>query len=361
MGNDKSGLKALILAHQICGVPYLSKCFFNNKKLNDILSKFLLLWDIMITVISLTFSILAMIFMKKIFNSLDSIVLEIMNLSSANVYVLKVFLLNLIIILRGRSITNLMICSKFNLNQVYERKVAISIGIIQYLFALILAILTVYLYNLGKASYPVFKLFYSIITHFCFIIGHTTTIGLIVYESKVISEYLTQVKKNAKLNNVLDIYKIICQVKQHTQELNNLLSLAIFIIIFSGVLVSTTCLCNLAINPGKSYSYVTTSIVEHLTSLIVMCIACNIIPKNVENFCDSIESIVTNSISKRNSLMENIHLENTIGLFRSLKNEIGFYLFGFKIGVSTLLSIISIIISYTIILVQTSQQNSEGK
>jgi hypothetical protein len=87
----------------------------------------------------------------------------------------------------------------------------------------------------------------------------------------------------------------------------------------------------------------------------MLCYVCNILPKCIAEFYDFIEKIITQS-NKINQF--SIHY---IPPLLNMKQEIGFTALGLvNIRASTFLSILALIISYTVILIQTSGAENQS-
>jgi len=112
----------------------------------------------------------------------------------------------------------------------------------------------------------------------------------------------------------------------------------------------------LVIEPQKYLILSISSILESLSLLISTCLICNIIPKSFKKFCDKLEATVSES-ALNDSLLSQLYKHSLINRIYTIKKEIGFTASNlFKISTYTVISCLGLILSYSVILIQTSAQ-----
>jgi hypothetical protein len=88
-----------------------------------------------------------------------------------------------------------------------------------------------------------------------------------------------------------------------------------------------------------------------------LCLSCDIIPKNFEKFCYKLEKHVSEN-SKENDILVQMNQNILLMKINTIKHEIGFTASNlFKINTNTIISILALILSYSVLLIQTSNEN----
>jgi hypothetical protein len=108
---------------------------------------------------------------------------------------------------------------------------------------------------------------------------------------------------------------------------------------------------------AKNYyaSFVLTA--ESLMCIITLCLSCDIIPQSFNKFCDLLEKNVTKN-SSAYQLLDQMNQNILLMKINSIKHEIGFTASHlFKISTNTIISCLALILSYSVILIQTSNDN----
>jgi len=188
-----------------------------------------------------------------------------------------------------------------------------------------------------------------VILYFFVFINQSSIIALIAYDSKVIANHLEYLAKDITVFNLPQVLQKVCIIKEHVKKFDNLLSFQIFLMILTCTTLEINLICIISVDFLKSYTLLIIVIIDCFILLISLCFVCDILPKSLDKFYDSVEKNITQSNLPNESSV------NYILLLKSMKDQIGYTACGFvKIRASTILSILALIISYSVILIQTS-------
>jgi hypothetical protein len=106
----------------------------------------------------------------------------------------------------------------------------------------------------------------------------------------------------------------------------------------------------LAIDPKKFSLSSIASILESLTLLTSTCLICDIIPKNFKIFCDNLREFLSQGAFTNQ--MDYIYQQSLLNEINAIKQDIGL----FKVNTHTIISCLTFILSYSVILIQTSYE-----
>jgi hypothetical protein len=176
----------------------------------------------------------------------------------------------------------------------------------------------------------------------------TSILPLIAYESLIIKNYLELLATNITPVKLAFIHQKLCHIRHHIQIINSLISPIILLLCFNSSTLLMTSICvninnNLYKNSYLPYIFFYSSLIFALSYV------CELIPKSIENLCNLVEYNLSINYSIDETCIQYIHL------FNNMKHKICFSPFGmFRIGLKTLLSIVSLVTTYAIIIIQTS-------
>jgi hypothetical protein len=257
---------------------------------------------------------------------------------------------------RGNRIFELFKSQAFNFTESKsERRIGLCILFIQFIFFLTVEMIYVIM-DL------IFKKTFDIISHlffFSLMVNISSNIALISYQSRIISLQIDEFFANFSLNKLPEIYRFMCKVNNFVKKFDSLISSSSFMLITNSCVICISHLCLLMIKSEEKFSFFAhiMSFLENILLLFTLCFSCNIIPKRFGILCDKIEESMSEYVTNYSSLYD---LNNHLILFKmnSIKQEIGFTAMGlFKINSNTILSVFGLIISYSVVLIQTSQQS----
>jgi hypothetical protein len=84
-------------------------------------------------------------------------------------------------------------------------------------------------------------------------------------------------------------------------------------------------------------------------------LTCNIIPKNFKKFCDKFEESICESTFTNQ--LDYLYQYSLVTKINAIKQDIGFTAFNlFKVNTNTIISCLALILSYSVILIQTSYE-----
>jgi len=213
----------------------------------------------------------------------------------------------------------------------------------------------------GYTQHSLFQFFIAIIMGPIDTFIPFSVIGLIIYKSKTISLQIRYLKENFTKYNLQELYVILVKLKQNINELSKSFSPILLTIIINSTLVITSFICMIAIN-FKSLNTFTklkyfTGISLHSIIILCLCYSCGIIPNIITSFVQFIEVNVNKDLRSEcvSNDWQKISIKQDLLLISNTSKEIVFNASSlFDINLSTTLSIISAIISYTVILIQTT-------
>jgi hypothetical protein len=215
--------------------------------------------------------------------------------------------------------------------------------------------------SLCYTQFSLFQVFITIIISPIDTVIPLSVIGLIIYKSKTISLQIRYLKENFTKYNLQELYLILVKLKQNINELSKSFSPILLTIIINNTLIITSCICVVAIN-FKSLNTFTkinyfTTISLHSIHIICLCYSCGIIPNIIASFVQFIEINVYKDLRSEcvSNNWKKMSIKQDLILISNISKEIVFNVSSlFDINLSTTLSIISAIISYTVILIQTT-------
>jgi hypothetical protein len=111
-----------------------------------------------------------------------------------------------------------------------------------------------------------------------------------------------------------------------------------------------------AIDPKKYLILSIGSIIVSLSLLISNCLTCDKISKEFEKFFDKLEDSVTKS-NVNSQLLNQLYEHSLLSKAKAIGLKIGFTACNlFKISTNTIISCLALILSYSVVLIQTSNE-----
>ncbi len=298
------------------------------------------------------------VFDVKHFDSSKSIVIFVVFISGSIGYHIQAFILNIIIMIKGNKILNLMRSQALDyIDYRIEKKIGFIIALAQFLICFFIELFINFLFNgfsIGSNSFDLKNFFRSTFMYFLIFNSQSIIISLIAYQSHIVSKKLSIVSKDF-LHSKQNIHQIVCKINGFLNKLDELISLSVLIIISLNTTICISYLCMFAINPKKFSIISIASILESLTLLISTCLTCDIIPKDFKKFCNKFEESL--SESPFNNQLDYLYQYSLLTKINAIKQDIGFTAFNlFKVSTNTIISCLALIISYSVILIQTSYE-----
>ena len=221
----------------------------------------------------------------------------------------------------------------------YQRKIAMLIIILVIGYSAIYATICTYsaLFHSPSSNPFIFliPLYFSTSTQL-------TIISFIAYRSLLIKYNLVE---SANLN--LDsIYQMVFKLDRWIKKLDKFISVYILFTLLTKQVYCVSAICQLAFDYQNTIIDSFAFMFFGLTSLTLLCYCCNLIPYSLAKLLDHLEP----NIYKHTDRMLMLQL-------RQLNDRIGFTAFGlFRVNANTLLSCLELIITYSVIIIQTGSQ-----
>ncbi len=362
--NSSTGLRYLVNYHRICCVSYLGSQIDQNKH-NYFLKFILILWNLAFLVYSSYVSNKTIVkrmenLFAKNFDSSKSKVIFIVLFLGSSAFFIQGFILNILLLFRGRKILDLMKSQTLvYIEDKSEKKIGFFVTSIQFLYSFMTQLLSAFFfYDIIIKSFGPFSIkpfLHDLIFFFLIFNSQTTIIALIAYQSYIVSKQLTNISNNFSHSNLQDIYQFVCKTDKFIKKLDELISIFIFLAITITTTICLSFLCMLAIDPKKYLFICIPTLLENFTLLICTCLICDIIPKNFNKFYDKLEESLSESFFTNK--LDYLYQNSLLTKINAIKQEIGFTAFNlFKVNTNTIISCLAFILSYSIILIQTSNE-----
>jgi hypothetical protein len=293
--------------------------------------------------------------------SSKSVVLNLVMAFGSIGYHIQSLVIQILLLLRGNKIINLIKSQSLEyIEEKNERGIGIFVALAQFLISITLEISIEIIIGIFYTSENEINIKECITDSVLYVLIFSSQLSittLIAYQSLIVSQQLENISKNFLKTNILIIYQFINKTNILIQELNELVSHFNLITISYTVIISIECASILGIDAKKFLSFSLPFITESLILLITLCISCDIIPKNFEKFCYKLEKHVYEN-SKENDILVQMNQNVLLMKINTIKHEIGFTASNlFKINTNTIISILALVLSYSVLLIQTSNGN----
>ena len=169
-----------------------------------------------------------------------------------------------------------------------------------------------------------------------------TILSFIAYKSLLIRHYLDQ-KSNCTIDS---IYRVVFKIDDSIMKLDRYFSIYVMFTLFTNEIFCVSSICQIAIDYKITIIHSCEFFLNGMFNLVVLCYCCDIIPSSLSKLLDHHEP---NVIVPRDRMLM-IQL-------RQLNDRIGFTAFGlFRVKANTFISCLGLIITYSVIIIQTSGQ-----
>ncbi len=353
-----SGLKYLINFHRICGISY-SGVSLTEKKQSICMRIFIIVWNLWIILFSMWCNYKFTKSLNYYNNEISlnkSVVLFITSRISTVLYFIQLYLPNFIFLIIGGKLIKLLRQISISLEgDMEENQIGIWVTFAQFSFSLFYLVLTLIILGLNTKKTFQFEDILLILAYFILLINQSSFLAIIAFDSKLIEKYFKNIIRGKTVIRLPQILQKLCKIKEHVKHLDDLICFQIFMMICMSIAMEINLICILSIDFNKAFSNAIIGIMNSFLLLIMLCYVCNILPKSIAEFYDFMEKIITQS-NQTNQFSTHYIL-----LLLNMKQEIGFTALGLvKIRASTFLSILALIISYAVILIQTSEAENQS-
>jgi len=293
-------------------------------------------------------------------NSSKSLIISILTTVGITGYYIQSFVINISLLNKGKEILELIKTQSTKLiDSKSERSIGLNIVFIQFILIFVPEITFMFLkLTVLEEKVLIFRNLIIFIQFFSLLINVSSIIALIAYQSKIISLQLNQMSVNFLSTDLIEIYRFIWRVNTFVKKFDSLISSKVFMLILNSSVICIAYLCLLTVHFKNKLFLVLCiiSLSENILLLTALCYSCELIPKRIKIFCDKIEESMSEYVSIYTSLNDlNNHL--ILSKINTIKEEIGFTAMGlFKVNSNTILSVFAVILSYSIVLIQTSSQ-----
>ncbi len=354
-----SGLRFLTTFHKFCGISYFGASVDKNVKNLNLYRVISISWNLIYFGFTMYCIIYFFVDNIKSFdgiksNSSKSSIISVLNMIGMAGFYVQSFLINILLMIRGNKFLELFKTqsSEF-IDSENERKIGFCFTFIHFtLFFTSKIIFVVFEYIYSKEGFIPSKFFIHLILYFSVTINISSIISLIAYQSKIISKQIDSFNASFSSKSLPEIYQFICKINEFVKKFDSFISAVIFINIFNSSIICIAYLCLIAVEFNENLLLSIISLTENSLLIIILCYSCDIIPKRINNFLDEIQELL--STSKNCSF--------SIDLIQIRMNfileDIGFTALGLiKINSKTIISVFAVILSYSVVIIQTSYQS----
>ena len=187
------------------------------------------------------------------------------------------------------------------------------------------------------------------------IIFVTTFLVLIAYKSYTVRHVLKKIEDDNV--NIVVMYKMLCNIDRSICKMDQYVSIYILFALLSNTLFCVSVFSQLALNHEIRTLETIINIYLGLSPLSLLCYLCNVIPASFSNLISKVEYDLNDSINGYDSESRQILIQ-----MREMNTRIGFTGFGFfRVNGNTFLSCLALIISYSVIIIQTGSQEESNQ
>ena len=360
---NKCGLKKLVFYDSLIGNTYF--VWNLRQKIPKFKKYYLILWNIFIF---LLFSIQLIIGLKNSFSTeskshyfrpdltkyktvLPHILFSILYFS----YGIQTLVIFLFLVIRGHKILDVLNEEEvIKLNNKYEKKIGFILALMKFIISSTsVTIVTILLYVYYGIEYITVTLFiFFPIVYFLSMNTHLAIITFILYKSLIVSK---QLKTISNMKDMKLMFDMICKIQNSVERLDALVNLVNLFELAMDSLLCISSLCIFAIVPNEypanSFSHMTLS----LSKISSLCLICDMIPKQFNKLLKELKDRFR-ELNENKSSSEQLFNHMLKNQLNEMKDEMCFTAFNlFKLNANTLLSCIALIISYSIVIIQTNQ------
>ena len=257
--------------------------------------------------------------------------------------------------IKGKSILNVLKNQEIvKIDERYERKVGLYLTITQIVVNIIINL--TYFIILSEdinENRSVFEIIILSTTLYLASNLNSNTISLFAYKCFIISYQIQNIHKfNTKPNLNIIFYKMNI-ISESVKQFDNLFSCYNFIMLSIYSIICISSICALSLNIYDSIPYEVTNCIVVFVRILSICLISDMIPKSVNKFIDNLNSYRIKTTNTYNLTIDDKLVLNEI---KDYENYIYLTLFNiFKLNTNTFISCLSLIITYSIVLIQTTQ------
>ena len=268
-------------------------------------------------------------------------------------YIIEIILIITILFVKGKKIIQFLYEQDFNINKDREKKIGLKLVIWQILTTIILQSLFPIcpLIFTGIHNYSIKNNIQQYLLYLVTENVEMSLISLMAYYCFCIEHRLAHVKKGfTSLLKFKHVSRQIVEIHCSIKEFNKFINILLFVIIMYS---SLSCMSNSVIfyfDKGIKHNDSVPCIIEAIIIILIVCLISGRISKTYGSILDRFEHLEINSPLS--------HLDRidyaTVNRLYSLRDELCFTAFNlYKINTKTFMSVMSLIITFSVILIQT--------
>ena len=270
-------------------------------------------------------------------------------------YITQTTIISLFVLIRGQNILNILNKKEIiKIQSNFEKKIGLVLVSIKFFFQLYGTIMIWFIlyptYNFVNLESTLYFIYLIIV----FIMeGNTLFVVfmLILYKSLLIRR---QFKELSKLKDLNIIFDMVCKFREITKKLSTVLSLFNLIILMMNVVICASGLCMLVIVPSINPFQKASQFLSSAFLIIFQILVCDVVPKSYDLFLGKLKDRYKEFNENKTSSEQQLNHILMIRL-NEMKDEMCFTAFNlFKLNANTLLSCLALIISYSIVIIQTA-------
>ena len=192
------------------------------------------------------------------------------------------------------------------------------------------------------------------ITNIISISTQVTILALIAYKALLVKHHYDNVDQLNLTYNLDVIYCSVFKTDKSVKSLDKYFSIYILVFLLFNQVFCVSHLCQMALNSQIRFYESLLCFVYTLINISILCIVCCLIPSSLSTLLDRLENHMNEHINKYDTKNRQILMQ-----MRQMSDRIGFTAFGvFRVNSSTFLSCLALIISYSVIIIQTVQPSA---
>ena len=353
-----SGLRILIFYHKLIGITYWGSTIDGKQTFIKRLSQ--IIWNIIIILIAIFHcTVITIQFISNLSqnNTNNSFIIDFVLNFSYICYTIQTIFNVIFLMFKSNAILNhLKIQTNIMINDRSERKIGLYITITQFIVSLVSCLLSLIFikihhnhFDMAKV-YPMWVLFITLFTTYNY---NYTIISLIAYKFIVISRHLeNSFVLNSSLN-INSIHQNIHEIYNSVKEFDNYVSIYLLfnLIIHSFDCISGICILALGINTVIILTLF--SAIYSFLFLLFSCLISDMISKSLRKLINRIEIIF---INQNNIDFNSLYNRIILNQIEKYENNICLSAMNlFNVNTKTFISCLALIISYSVVLIQTTQ------
>ena len=362
--NVKSGLKYLVTYHKITGITYLGWDFGKIK--SWWVKVFYFIWQCCLFILAIYFALndfttlfnMDKLQTKMAVSATSALVFLLYQMGNIG-YVLTVMYCFILLLLRGRKMLALLQGQQFRPEPKTERWIGIKTLIIQIGLTCTVEMVIFPLLRYFKDGHPfsnLGKVGYTIMYTFILNIK-MCLIALMMYQSYSIEAELRYMTKNfTSLKQLNAIYDEVLQIQRTMKKFNKFINHFIGMSITFGSICTITYVNLLYFDTIRKIDFSIGGMSECLSLIFIICYFSNKPNHNYNKLLDKFEKLELKN-TKAGTIDKVVIDFSIVNRMYSIREDLCFTALGlYKIDIKTFLSIISIIITFAVILIQTNDQ-----